>query len=92
MGENERRVIVTTEHRGVFYGTPEGDTTGEQVVLRDARMAIYWGTTGGILQLAQTGPTERSKIGSTAPRIELRGITAVIDVSLEAAKAWDARP
>ena len=84
-----RPVIVTTSHRGVFFGYAD-DTRGDQVVLTDARMAIRWGTTGGILQLAQTGPTKLSKIGSPAPRIELRSITAVIDVTTEAEAAWKA--
>lgn len=85
---SKRAVIVTTEHRGVFFGYPEGETTGEQIVLTDARMAIYFGTTGGILQLADTGPTPSSRIGKPAPRIELRKITAVIDVTSAAEAAW----
>lgn len=88
----KRAVLVTTEHRGVFYGYAEGDTTGEQIVLRDARMAIYWGTTRGVLQLAETGPTSTSKLSAPAPRIELRAITAVIDVAPAAEAAWRAAP
>ena len=86
-----RPVIVCTEHRGVFYGLV-GDTTGWQLpgaVLRlhQARMAIYWGTERGVFQLAATGPTRASKI-SAAADIEVNKITAVVEVSEAAAKAW----
>jgi hypothetical protein len=84
-----RPVIVTTVHKGVFFGYAE-KTDGPQVVLENARMAIYWGTTRGILELSDTGPTSKSKISAVAPRIELRDITAVMDVSPEAEKAWKA--
>ncbi|MGL6349118.1 MAG: DUF6948 domain-containing protein, partial [Aeromonas sp.] len=48
-----RPVIVTTEYKGVFFGYAD-DTTGDTINLKNARMAIYWGTTGGLFQLAQT--------------------------------------
>jgi hypothetical protein len=86
---NRRAVLVTTKHRGVFFGWAE-ETTGEQIVLHDARMAIRFGCTKGILQLAHTGPTSESKIGAPAPRIELRDITSVSDVSETAVAAWNA--
>lgn len=86
-----RYVIVTTSHRGVFAGYAE-ETTGSQIELTQARMAIYWGTTRGIFELAHTGPTGRSKISAPAPRIELRDITAVMDVTPEAEEAWKKAP
>lgn len=85
----KRPVIVTTAHKGVFFGYAEA-TDGEQIVLENARMAIYWGTSRGILELAETGPTSKSKIGATAPRISLRSITAVVDVTPAAEAAWKA--
>lgn len=83
-----RPVIVTTEHRGVFFGYA-GDTSGPVVELRDARMAIRFGTTRGLMELAETGPTSRSKISAKAD-IQVRKITAVLEVSETARKAWDA--
>ena len=61
-----RPVIVCTEHRGVFFGHAE-DTTGDVIHLTGAKMAIYFGTTRGVMELAQTGPTPKSKI--SAPEI-----------------------
>ena len=83
-----RPVIITTEYKGVFFGYA-ADTSGDVIHLKDARMAIYWGTTKGIMQLAETGPTSSSKISSKAD-LELRKITAVIEVSPAALAAWEA--
>lgn len=90
MATNERPVIVCTEHRGVFFGYAS-DTTGESIYLRRARMAIYFGTTRGVMELAETGPTEKSKISARAD-IEVRKVTAVFEVTSEAAAKWEAAP
>lgn len=86
----ERPVIVCTKHRGVFYGLA-GETKGETINLRGARMAISFGTTRGVLELAETGPTSRSKISARAD-IEVRDVTAVMEVSEPAAKKWEDAP
>ena len=85
-----RPVIVCTEYRGVFFGYAE-DTTGDRVALRGARMAIYWGTTRGIHELAETGPTSKSKISARAD-VEVRKITAVYEVTPAAVQAWEEAP
>lgn len=85
----KRQVIVTTERRGVFYGTLESyDEDARKAVLLNARMAIYWGTTRGLLELADTGPTAKSKISAPAERIQLEVCECVIDVSAGAVEAW----
>lgn len=83
-----RPVIVCTKHRGVFYGHAD-DTTGDTIALKGARMAIYWGTTRGVMELAETGPTATSKISAKAD-IEIRNITAVFELSPAAAAKWEA--
>lgn len=83
----ERPVIVTTENRGVFYGLAT-DTSGPTIHLKRARMAIYFGTTRGLMELAETGPTKNSKISARAD-MEARKITAVFEVTPEAAKKWE---
>jgi hypothetical protein len=85
---NERPVIICTEHRGVFFGYAT-DTTGDTVKLSRARMGIYWGTTRGVMELAETGPTPKSKISARAD-IEVRKVTAVFEVTPEAAAKWEA--
>lgn len=82
-----RPVIVCTSHRGVFFGFAE-DTSGDVIHLKDARMAIYWGTTRGVMELAEVGPNSKSKISSKAD-IEIRSVTAVFEVSDAAKLAWE---
>ena len=83
-----RPVIVCTEFRGVFYGLA-GDTSGDVIHLKGARMAMYWGTTKGVMELAHTGPTSKSKISAPAD-IEVRKITSVFEVTPEAHAEWEA--
>jgi hypothetical protein len=85
--KSERPVIVCTEHRGVFFGYA-GDTSGTEIALRRARMAIAFGTTRGVMELAETGPTPRSKISARAD-IDVRKVTAVFEVTPAAAEKWE---
>lgn len=83
-----RPVIVCTEHRGVFYGLA-ANTKGAEIELKGARMAIAFGTTRGVMELAETGPTPRSKISARAD-IDVRKVTAVLEVTPAAAEKWEA--
>lgn len=83
----ERPVIVTTAHRGVFFGYA-GDTEGETIKLRQSRLCVYWSADcKGFMGLAANGPTRNCRIGPPAD-ITLRNITSVLEVSPEAEKAW----
>ena len=87
----ERAVIVTTAHRGVFFGYAD-KTDGEQVALKRARLCLYWSVdVKGFMGLAATGPSQSCRIGPSAD-ITLRSITAVLEVTSEAAKRWEAAP
>lgn len=86
-----RPVIVCTQYKGVFFGYAEEDTTGANLVLKRARMAIYFGTTRGVMELAETGPTPTSKISARADS-DIRGITAVFEVTEAAKRAWEDAP
>lgn len=86
-----RPVIVTTAHRGVFFGYAE-DTTGETIRLERSRLAVYWDTeTKGFMGLAVDGPSTQCRIGKPAT-ITLRNITAVLEVSDEAVKKFESAP
>lgn len=82
-----RPVIVCTEHRGVFFGYAT-NTKGDTINLSKARMAISFGTTKGVMQLAETGPTSSSNISARAD-IEVRKVTAVFEVTDAARDAWE---
>lgn len=90
--EGFRPVLVTTKHRGVFFGwvAADGDLAKPTLALQSARMAIRWGTTRGVAQLAETGPTSASKIGAKADLPVLHDVTAVWDVTDQAVVAWEA--
>lgn len=88
---SEKAVLVTTAHRGVFFGYAS-KTDGAVIVLRAARNCIYWPTQQkGFLGLANMGPVDGSRIGPAA-NIELRDITCVAEVTPEAVKKWEAAP
>jgi hypothetical protein len=87
----ERAVLVTTAHRGVFFGYAT-DTSGDIIQLRAARNCIYWPAENkGFLGLASKGPLKGSRIGPAAD-LELRKITAVAACTPEAIEAWEKAP
>lgn len=89
--KKDRPVIVTTKHRGVFFGYAD-DTDGDPIWLRRARLCVYWSADcKGFMGLAANGPTAGCRIGP-AVDIELREITAVLEVTPEAVKRWEQAP
>ena len=89
--KKERPVMVTTAHRGVFFGYAS-DTSGTTIKLVRARCCIYWAADlRGFMGLAATGPSKACRIGPAAD-IELRDITSVVEVSPEAVKKWEESP
>ena len=90
-GTKERAVIVTTEHRGVFFGYAT-KTDGEHIALKRSRLCIYWSAdVKGFMGLAATGPSAKCRIGPPAD-ITLRNITAVLEVQPDAVKEWEKSP
>lgn len=89
--KKERAVLVTTEHRGVFFGYAV-ETAGETISLRRARNCIYWPSENkGFLGLASDGPLKGAKVGPAAD-IQLRKITCVAECSPKAIDAWEGAP
>ena len=87
----ERAVLVTTAHRGVFFGYTR-DTSGAIISLRAARNCLYWSADQkGFVGLAATGPTKGARIGPAAD-MELRDITSVAACTPEAVAAWERAP
>lgn len=88
MKSKERAVLVTTAHRGVFFGYAT-ETSGETIKLHAARLCVYWiADLHGFMGLASMGPRKGCRIGPPAD-IELRNITAVVEVAEEALKNWE---
>ena len=87
----ERAVLVTTAHRGVFFGYAT-ETSGETIKLRAARLCVYWtADLRGFMGLASVGPSNSCKIGPAAD-IEVRSVTSVTEVSPEAVTRWESAP
>lgn len=84
----ERAVVVTTKHRGVFFGWAT-DTDGEIIKLHAARNCLSWPAENhGFMGLASMGPVKGARVGPAAD-IDLRDITSVIACTPEAIEAWE---
>lgn len=83
-------VLVTTAHRGVFAGliADDQDIAAKAMPLYAAKMAIYWGTTKGVMELAETGPTKKSRISAAADIPMLHDITAVFAITEKGWEKW----
>ena len=87
----ERAVLVTTAHRGVFFGYAS-KTDGAIIKLRAARNCVRWTSdVKGFLGLASSGPSKSCMIGPAAD-IELRDITCVAECTTAAVSAWESAP
>ncbi len=86
-----RPVVVTTKHRGVFFGYA-ADTDGETIKLERSRLCVYWSAdVKGFMGLAANGPSSSCKIGPAAD-ITVRNITAVLEVTPDATAKWESAP
>ena len=87
----ERPVVVTTAHRGVFFGYAT-NTAGATINLRAARCCLYWPAANkGFLGLAEAGPLDGACVGPAAD-IELRDITCVAECTSAAVARWETAP
>lgn len=86
------KVLITTKHRGVFAGeiAEDQDLAATAMPVRGARMAIYFGTMRGLMELAETGPTSKSRISAPADIPMLHDITAVFSITDKAWEKWQA--
>jgi hypothetical protein len=91
--KKEHAVLVTTLHRGVFFGyceDPDALIAAGTGKLMRARNAIYWPVENhGFLGLAADGPKKGARVGPGAD-IRLRDIVSVSDCSPGAVDAWEA--
>ena len=88
MDNGMKPLVVTTEHRGVFfgYGVPSDAPT---IRLERVQMCMYWEKrVRGVLGLAVTGPIGQSRVGPAAPAMTLRSVSGVIEATKEAESQW----
>lgn len=89
--KSEIAVLVTTSHRGVFFGYAK-DIDGPIIKLRAARNCVYWSSdVKGFVGLASDGPSKSCRVGPSAD-LELRDITCVARCTEKAIAAWNDAP
>jgi hypothetical protein len=82
-------VVVTTQHRGVFFGDLSPvDRVDRSLTLKNCRNVIKWTGGKGFLSLPAIGPQSGCLLGSTAPAVTLHDVTSVADCTEEAAKKF----
>lgn len=89
-----RPVLVTTVHRGVFFGYLHGEPAKEKVVIDRCRNVTYWDVgTRSFLGLAAQGPTDQCRVSAAAGEATtLFDITGVFGCTPEAVQRFEAGP
>jgi len=89
MAKTEKGLLVTTAHRGVFFGY--GEITNDKIVrLTKARMCVYWtSSVKGVLGLAVTGPDSGARITPAVDVITLQDVTSITECTPTAIKNWE---
>jgi hypothetical protein len=84
----QQPVIITTAHRGVFFGHANpADFDQSNIRITNARNCISWSrSVGGVFGLASVGPNRECSIGATMAAVTLRDVTAVVECSEDAAE------
>src|SRR5262245_32596857 len=92
-------VLVTTEHRGVFFGYVSADalaawSAGKSPTIEIKRMrnCIQWRGLHGFLALTTEGPSSACRVGPAAASGILAKITGIWNVEPKATDAWEAAP
>lgn len=91
--EHTTPVLVTTEHKGVFFGYLDSEVNKDKMTLKDARNVVYWSEqTRGFLGLASDGPNKKCKVGPKVPDLEVFDITSVARVTDKAVERFEEEP
>lgn len=85
-------VVVTTAHRGVFFGKLLA-RDGSTVTLSGARNCLYWERSlRGFLGLAEAGPSAGCRVGAEVAELELLAVTSLSRCTAEAIERWGKAP
>jgi hypothetical protein len=86
-------VLVTTAHRGVFFGYLESEPSTEKILLSRARNCVQWSTDlRGFGGLAVQGPSQKCRVGPAMSTLTLYDITSIAECTPEAVEAWEQAP
>lgn len=85
--------VITTAHRGVFFGYGVNKPGAKELTLTDVRMCISWQSTNkGVLGLAVAGPNSSARVTQAVPEMTIKEITAVMKCTPDAVAAWEKGP
>jgi hypothetical protein len=92
-----RPVMVCGAFQGrvVFFGRLSGELEPDArggVTLRAAQNLLNWSGVRGLGECATTGPSRQCKVGPPVLRLWVADVTAIVECSEAAAKAWEAQP
>lgn len=88
-----RPVLVTTLHRGVFFGFTSAKQGAEIVKLERCRNVLQWtAESKGFLGLAANGPKQGARLGPAALSVELRNVTSVTGMTPAAGATFESFP
>jgi len=91
--KKEIAIVVTTAHKGVFFGYTTDDVSNKTLSLKRARMCVYWSAdVRGMPGLAGAGPTSSCRVSPAADIDALHDVTGVWRATPEAVEAWEAQP
>ena len=89
-------VLITTDKdkRGVFMGFIDPkDSHKDTLDVEQVQMAVYWSSdVGGVLGLAAKGPNSGCRISPPVKKAVIKGVTAVMELTPKAVKAWKKEP
>lgn len=83
----ETMQIVIGQRGWVWVGATRRE--GDHLVIRDARVVRVWGTTRGLAQIAQEGPTKDTMLDDPCTvRVHVLAVVGAMDCNAE---AWRGR-
>ena len=93
--DNGQKVIVRTEHAGVFYGwLREYDQKDRSVEIRDCRRIWYWSGAASLSEMALSGVKRPRdcKFSVTVSSIVVMGVKEILPCTEDAVKSIESVP
>jgi hypothetical protein len=95
--QEKQAVIVTTAHRGIFFGYSSVDTEdamrADIITLADARMIVYHSSDShGVIGMGKRGPGTDARVSSNVTSLTLKSLTSVFPVTDDSKEKIEAEP
>ena len=88
--KTNQKVVVTTKHRGVFFGELVKNNAPEYVEIKNGKNCVYWEQSlHGFIGLASSGPNNKCRVGPSADLITLYDVTSIVVCTAQAIENWE---